>query len=326
MSSHQTSAKPRSSKCRHFCFSFDLHNYCPTCRESGKGDDLCVTNEGPCQICQALSSEEHAKIKNRRRYTRKVKPDQNTSKDDLDLLGDDEDSFSGIQADLEGAADILFSSPPRPQPFRFEPLSNKTPKTVPPTPGTALQNKIETNLPKSLGSTFNIQLKQEMGVFQASMLDAMKSLRDEMLALKNKSDVDKTSDPTQSKSLPGPSTRTSEPVHSDPSEVQPMDLEPYGPSLPPRSTQKPQPERGVHSDIHSEHSDQASDSEYYQARPKHKKHADRKKHKSKPIHQKSRLQMKMSPLLPLEGLLNLSKRFLQNLTLRPSQTQSSLGR
>ena len=156
MSSHQTSAKPRSSKCRHFCFPFDLHNYCPTCRESGKGDDLCVTHEGPCQICQALSSEEHAKIKNRRRYTRKIKPDQNTSKDDLDLLGDDEDSFSGTQADLEGAADTLFSSPPRPQPLRFEPLSNKMPKTVPPTPGTALQNKIETNLQKSLGSTFNI--------------------------------------------------------------------------------------------------------------------------------------------------------------------------
>ena len=98
------------------------------------------------------------------------------------------------------------------------------------------------------------------------MLDAMKSLRDEMLALKNRLDVDKTSNPTQTKSLPGPFTRTSEPIHLDQSEVQPMDAEPYGPSLPPRSTQKPQ-----HSDIHSEHSDQASDSEYYQARPKHKK-------------------------------------------------------
>ena len=41
---HQASSKPRSSKCRHFCFPFDLHNCCPTCRESGKGDDPCVTN------------------------------------------------------------------------------------------------------------------------------------------------------------------------------------------------------------------------------------------------------------------------------------------
>ena len=120
------------------------------------------------------------------------------------------------------------------------------------------------------------------------MLDAMKSRRDEMLALKNKeSDVEKTSDSAQAKTMPGPSkanpTQTLDPTHSDPSEVQPMDLEPYGPPLPPRSTQKPQPERGVHSDHHSEHSDQASDSKYHQARPKHKKHSDRRKHKSKPI-------------------------------------------
>ena len=173
-------------------------------------------------------------------------------------MGDEEDSFSGTQADLEGAADTLFSSPPRPQPLRFEPITHKTPRTVPPTPGTALQNKIESNLQKSLGSTFNIQLKQEMGVFQASMLDAMKSLRDEMLALKNKSEVDKTSDSTQKKSLPGPSNRTSEHIQSDPSEVQPMDVDHYGPSLPPRSTKKPLPERGVPSDDHSEHSDQSS--------------------------------------------------------------------
>ena len=129
---------PRSSKCRHFCFSFDLHNYCPTCRESGKGDDLCVTNQAPCNICQDLSAEQHAKIKNRRRYTRKQKSDVNTctSKDDLDLLGEDEESFTGSQADLEGAAEN-FSSPPHPQPLRFEALSIKTPHNVPTTPGTS---------------------------------------------------------------------------------------------------------------------------------------------------------------------------------------------
>ena len=135
MSSHQASSKPRSSKCRHFCFPFDLHNYCPTCRESG------------------------------------------------------------TQADLEGAAETLFSSPPRPQPLRFESLSLKTPRTVPPTPGSALQNKIEGRLEKSLGSSLNIQLKQEMGVFQACMLEAMKNLRDEMLSFHQKaseSGVDKT--------------------------------------------------------------------------------------------------------------------------------------
>ena len=107
MSSHQTSAKPRSSKCRHFCFLFDTHNYCPTCRESGKGDDPCVTNETPCNICANFTEGQQIKIKHRRRYLRKqnVSDPCNTSKeDDLDLLGDDVEAFSGSQADLEGAA------------------------------------------------------------------------------------------------------------------------------------------------------------------------------------------------------------------------------
>ena len=100
--------------------------------------------------------------------------------DELDLLGDEDmDSFTGSQADLEGAADNLCASPPRPQHLHFESLSLKTPaKTVPPTPGTALQHQIESKLEKSLGSQFNIQLQQQMGVFQASMLEAMKSFRD----------------------------------------------------------------------------------------------------------------------------------------------------
>ena len=147
MCTHQTSAKPRSSECRHFCFPFDSHNYCPTCRGSGKGNDPCVTNQSPCNIYSSFSEEQQIKIKHRRRYIRKQKASDpcNTSKeDDLDLLGDDVEVFSGSQADLEGAAENVFSSPPCPQPLRFKSLSLKTPQTVPPTPGTALQNKIET--------------------------------------------------------------------------------------------------------------------------------------------------------------------------------------
>ena len=113
-----------------------------------------------------------------------MKSDANTGKDYLDLLRDDDESFTGSQADLEGAADNLFASHPCPKPLRFEALSLKTPRNVLPTPGTVLQNKIENRLEKSLGNTYSIQLKQEMGLFQASMLDAMKSLIDEMLALK----------------------------------------------------------------------------------------------------------------------------------------------
>ena len=65
-------------------------------------------------------------LKHRCRYVRKQKVSNtcNTSKDDdLDLLGDDVEAFSGSQADLEGAAENLFSSPPCLQPLRFESLS-----------------------------------------------------------------------------------------------------------------------------------------------------------------------------------------------------------
>ena len=80
------------------------------------------------------------------------------------------DSFTGSNVDLERAADNVFTSPPRPQPLPFSSLSLKTPaKTIPPTPGTALQQKIESNLEKSMGNTLNIHLHQQMGSFQASM-------------------------------------------------------------------------------------------------------------------------------------------------------------
>ena len=117
------------------------------------------------------------KITHRKRYVKK--PDKKD--EELDLLGDNSvESFAGSQADLESAADHLFTSPPRPQPLAFEALSLKTPaKTVPPTPGTALQHKLETKLEKSLGSRLDIQLDQKMGAFQANILEAMKSLRED---------------------------------------------------------------------------------------------------------------------------------------------------
>ena len=120
------------------------------------------------------------KIKNRKRYVRKQKADTSRDKE-LDLLGDEDvDLFTRSQGDLVGAAEQLFASPPCPQPLRFESLSLKTPaKSVTPTSGTALQQKIKPKLEKSLGSHFNIQLQQQMCVFQASVLDTMKSLRDE---------------------------------------------------------------------------------------------------------------------------------------------------
>ena len=97
----------------------------------------------------------------------------------------DGDSFTGSNADLESAADNLFTSPRHPQPLAFSSLSLKTPaKAVPPTPGTALQNKIQKNLEKSLGDSLNIHIQQQMGSFQASMLEAFQSLREELATQK----------------------------------------------------------------------------------------------------------------------------------------------
>ena len=233
--------KPRSAKCRHFCFTFDTHNYCPTCRESGKGDDPCVTFKSPCEICAAFTEEQLIKITHRKHYVKKQKRDTNKD-DDLELFRDEDvESFTGSHADLKSAAGNLFTSPPHPQPLPFESLSIKTPaKSVPPTPGTALQQKIESKLEKSLGNSLNIHLQQQMGVFQASMLESFQSLRDEFSSFKKTSnqrevEVDQTSDsaskPTTSSqdvNLDPPHPRPRPTSHSEATEVD------YGPALPPR--------------------------------------------------------------------------------------------
>ena len=91
-----------------------------------------------------------------------------------------------------------------------------------------------------------------MGVFQASMLEAMKSLREEMQCMKKASEVevDKTSIST---SKSGPSKQSVElsdpniqpnPRTSDHSDTQPMEKELFGPSVPPQFGQSVQSEHG----------------------------------------------------------------------------------
>ena len=73
--------------------------------------------EAPCHICMSLTDEQLQKIQNRKRYLKKQKA-ETSSKDELDLLGEgDGDSFTGSNADLESAADNLFTSPPPPHPL-----------------------------------------------------------------------------------------------------------------------------------------------------------------------------------------------------------------
>ena len=236
MSLHQTNKdKPRAQKCRRFCFSFDLHNYCPTCREAGKGDDPCVTFETPCDICTSFTDEQLKKIQHRKRYLKKQKAEASSKDDELDLLGEgDGDSFTGSNADLGSAADNLFTSPPHPQPLAFSSLSLKTPaRYVPPTPGTALQNKIQKNIEKSLGDSLNIHLQQQMGSFQASMLEAFQSLREE-LTTKKTTEVESLFPASK----PGPSSDNAAnldlpPPRSSTMHTEAMDVD-YGPALPPR--------------------------------------------------------------------------------------------
>ena len=144
---------------------------------------------------------------------------------------------------------------------------------------------------QSLGNQFNIQLQQQMGVFQASMLEAIKSLQDEMQSMKKASEaeVDKTS---ASLSKAGPSkqpdpttTRTSHLSRaSDHSHAQPMDTDVYGPPLPPKFTQSVKSDpASKHSDLeHDHHSDPHSKD--HSEKPKRvcskaKKHSDKKKQK-----------------------------------------------
>ena len=95
MSSHQSNKdKPRAAKCNHFCHPFDHHNYCPTCREAGKGDDPCVTLLSPCTICSSFTEEQLAKITHRKRYSKKS--DKNKAEDiDSELLGDNSSEAHG---------------------------------------------------------------------------------------------------------------------------------------------------------------------------------------------------------------------------------------
>ena len=93
------------------------------------------------------------------------------------------EAFSGSEADLEGAADNLFPLLHVHNLYDLKVFFENS-KAVPPTPGMALQQKIETKPEKSLGTQFNIQLQQQIGVFQASMMEAFQCLRDEFQIIK----------------------------------------------------------------------------------------------------------------------------------------------
>ena len=120
------------------------------------------------------------------------------------------------------------------------------------------------------------------------MLEAMKSLRDEMHSMKkaSESDVVQTSDSLPKAGLskhPDPittQTSISTTRASDQSDAQPMDTDHYAPPLPPKSTQSVQSEHASrHSDLESDHSDHhSSRNNPKECVQKPKKHSDKRKH------------------------------------------------
>ena len=172
------------------------------------------------------------------------------------------------------------------------------------------------------------------------MLEAMKSVRDEMLSFKkaSKSYVVKASDSTQAGPQPRTSnqpdpipTWTSNPVTSDHSDVQPMDSEHYGSPLPPKSFQNVHSEHASkQSDVESHHhSERCSESNHRQVVPpyKTKKQSDQRKYKSRAKHysQSSSSEEDESSVLT-KSLHNLNRRFIKNLNIRTAQIQSLIGR
>ena len=213
----------------------------------------------------------------------------------------------------------------------------KAPQTVPPTPGTALQNKIESKLEKSLGNQFNIQLQQQIGVFQASMLEAMKSLREEMQSMKKASEAEvdetfaspsKAGPSKQSVELSGPNIHPNPPT-SDYLDAQPMETDFCGPSLPPRFGQSVQSNHGSkHSDLHSEHLDpQSKHSEQPQrvCSSRAKKHSDKKKHKDRGKYYSQSSSSEEDQSL-LKSLLSPKRLLMSKTNKKITQTQSFTGR
>ena len=182
----------------------------------------------PVLFALHLLKSKSPKISHRKCYAKKS--DKKDKAEDLgsDLLGDNSfESFGGSHTELEVAADRIFTSPPRTQPLSFEALSIRNPaRTVPPTPGTALQLKVQANLQKSLSSHIDLQMDQKMGVFQASMLEAFNNLREDFQkSLQKQREVDQTS---SSASKPNAPSKDLDQPSKASSAVESMEVK-YGP-------------------------------------------------------------------------------------------------
>ena len=98
--------------CRHFMSDWDSHNYCPSCRDKGKGDDVCVKEKPEdCYICLQFSSEQLKKLK-ARKIQRKAKENNSIFKELEDsLLGTDSVSSETSTSNIQSSSSNSSSDP-----------------------------------------------------------------------------------------------------------------------------------------------------------------------------------------------------------------------
>ena len=99
--------------CRHFMSDWDSHNYCPSCTDKGKGDDVCEKEKPEdCYICLQFSSEQLKKLK-ARKIQRTAKENSNISKELKDsVLGTDSVSSETSASNIQSSSSSNSSSDP----------------------------------------------------------------------------------------------------------------------------------------------------------------------------------------------------------------------
>ena len=93
---------------RHFVSDWDSHNYCSSCRDKGKGDDICVKEKPEdCYICLQFSSDQLKKLKVRKNQ-RKVKEGNTSIELENSLLGTDSTTSEASSSNVQSSSSSTF--------------------------------------------------------------------------------------------------------------------------------------------------------------------------------------------------------------------------
>ena len=204
-SSRRHADKPKARGCGHWINGWDVHHYCPSCREnnSAKGKlpaDPCM-NGDPCQICKTFSADQLDKIASRRKCVRKPKdphrPDlsadlETGSYTDMPISAAQEASLLEISHENvknltlephpEDQETFQGREPPVVQNVVLQPQAMSTPATVTAVPATpwrtGLQQEIS-NVSQRMDARYNAMenlVAQSQVQVQASMQASMEAM------------------------------------------------------------------------------------------------------------------------------------------------------